>query len=149
MLTKAPIPDLDTQFSRTRRFTLILLALVCVGIIFTPGDTFLWGVVVGMLAGLVNAFLLTNRLRKMVLFAPAKAKSFMQQGMGMRFIFIVVVLYVASNIPQVSLYGVGAGLMITPLVSIFDLSICAFKEAMASQAMQVNQKSRTKGGEKI
>ncbi|ACV64840.1 ATP synthase I [Desulfofarcimen acetoxidans DSM 771] len=153
MLTPAPIPDLTTQFSRTRKITLIITGLVVAGIVLTSGSPFLWGLLIGLAVGLYNAFTLHRRLGRIGEFSPPRAKKYMFKGMAMRFTTICAVLFAVRNIAWIDLHGIGAGLLIPPLVAIFDLAVSSFKEsfqqAMASQAMQVNSKLRRKGGENV
>ena len=142
MLTPAPIPDLDTQFSRTRKITLILTGLVGVGIILTSGSPFLWGLLVGLLVGLYNAFTLSRRLGRLGDINPPKAKKYMLKGMAMRFTTIIVVLFAVRKIAWIDLHGVGAGLLIPPLVAIFDLAVCSFKDSINQNQSQNSPASK-------
>lgn len=115
-----PLRDIEHQFARTIRFTVLILAVSCAGLFWNPRDPVIWGFVVGGLVGILNAFFLVRRMRRMVELREDKARAYMRHNFYTRMGLVIAVVFFASRVDFLSVYGVGAGLLLVSCVTVVD-----------------------------
>ncbi|WP_027364374.1 ATP synthase subunit I [Desulfotruncus alcoholivorax] len=141
MTDPTPIRDIDLQYARTTRITALIAVLTLPGLIVNPGDTLILGFIVGSVAGIVNCYFLVRRMRMLVELVLQKnagqkqAKMFMRAGFYPRLGMIVAVIYLASKVDFINVYGVGAGLLIPTLITIVDANVALYKYFAARNAV--------------
>jgi hypothetical protein len=137
LLGQEAIPELDNQLKQTVRFSLYILAVVCLFLGFDPRDGVLWGLVIGIVVGIYNSITLVKRIKYLPKLNPESAQKFMK----VRFIFrlgliMAVLFFLGRRLPFVSLLGVGAGILIPYYVS-FSISVVeTFKLYQDSKALR-------------
>jgi len=137
----APIRSIDIQMKRTALFMGLIILCTIPGLVVSPGDPLIFGFILGSIGGLLNGYLLTRRMR--VLFdtmakvgmSQAKAKSFARAGFVPRFLLVVCIIALASQTDFISIYGVGAGLLIPTLITVADANIALYRYFSARDAV--------------
>lgn len=121
--------DLDKQLDRTRKITLVILALFMTGLIHNSQSPFVWGLIFGTVVSLINAQLLANRLKKMSGLSINQAILFMRIGYGMRLVLVIVSLMLAYRHPGIlNLKATAIGLFVSPAVSTLSFGFFLLKE---------------------
>lgn len=112
------VAELDNQLRNVLKYSGCILAGICLGLFFYPSDGMLWGLAIGIATGIYNSIVLAIRIKRLPDLSPAKGKKHIKRGMAIRMTMIIAVLYfVSARLPFVSLYGVGAGLLVPYCVS--------------------------------
>ncbi|MFZ5597555.1 MAG: ATP synthase subunit I [Bacillota bacterium] len=94
------------------------MAGVFLALFFYPADGMLWGIAIGTATGMYNCFMLVVRIKRLPDLSLEKGKKHMKRGMVIRLSMVMAVLFlVTTRLPHVSLYGVGAGLLIPYCIS--------------------------------
>lgn len=141
MTEPTPIRDIELQYVRTTRITALVAALTLPGLLVNPGDALILGFIVGSIIGIINCYFLVKRMRMLVELIlkqnadQKQAKMFMRSGFYPRLGMIVAVIYFASKIDFIDVYGVGAGLLIPTLITIVDANIALYKYFAARNAV--------------
>jgi len=136
-----PIRDIELQYVRTTRITALVAALTLPGLLVNPGDALILGFIVGSIIGIINCYFLVKRMRMLVELIlkqnadQKQAKMFMRSGFYPRLGMIVAVIYFASKIDFIDIYGVGAGLLIPTLITVVDANIALYKYFAARNAV--------------
>ncbi|GBF35642.1 ATP synthase protein I2 [Desulfocucumis palustris] len=113
------VPELDNHLRNTLKYAGFIMIGLCLALILYPGDSLLYGMVIGLAVGIFNSITLTKRIKKLPELLPDAAKKHMKRGLTMRLGLIMIVLFfLVSKLPFVSLFGVGAGLLIPSCISI-------------------------------
>ncbi len=129
----APIRDIGEQFTRTARVMGVLGALLVPGTILYPGNPLILGILVGAIFGLLNSYFLVRRintLADLVLNKKAdqkKAKIFMQAGVWPRLGMTIAICAFASQVDFLSVYGVGAGLLLPTAITVVDANLALYR----------------------
>ncbi len=142
----APIRDINLQYTRTTRITGLILALTVPGLIISPGDPLILGFIVGGIFGIINCYFLVRRMHMLVEMTrqlrtltdkteQKKARAFMRQGFYPRMGMIIGVIFLASRIDFISVYGVGAGLLVPTLITIVDANVALYRHFAARDAV--------------
>jgi len=137
----APIRDIGVQFTRTTRVMGVLGALLVPGTIMYPGDPLILGILVGAIFGLLNSYFLVKRVKTLadlVLNKKAdqkKAKIFMQAGAWPRLGMTVAICAFASQVDFLSVYGVGAGLLLPTVITVVDANLALYRYYAARDAV--------------
>lgn len=119
MLGTQPVPELDNQLKSVLKYSGLVMIGLCLALILYPGDTMLYGMITGLAVGIFNSVTLTKRIKKLSALLPDAAKKHMKRGLTMRLGLIMMVLFfLVTRAPFVSLYGVGAGLLIPSTIAI-------------------------------
>jgi hypothetical protein len=109
---------LDNQLKRVLKYSALVLAGICLALFFYPADGMLWGLAVGLATGIYNVVVLAIRIKRTLDLNPEKGRKHMKKGIIVRFTMILAVLFLVSvRFPFVTIYGVGAGLLIPYCVS--------------------------------
>ena len=141
MAEPTPIRDIELQYVRTTRITALVAALTLPGLLVNPGDALILGFIVGSIIGIINCYFLVKRMRMLVELIlkqnadQKQAKMFMRSGFYPRLGMIVAVIYFASKIDFIDIYGVGAGLLIPTLITVVDANIALYKYFAARNAV--------------
>jgi len=113
-----PVPELDKQLRSVLKYSGYLLVGICLALFFYPRDSMLWGLVVGIGAGIYNSVVLAKRIKKLPDLSPDSARKHMKQGLTLRLVMIMALLFLVSQrLSFISLPGVGAGLLIPACIS--------------------------------
>ena len=108
--------DFDGQLVRTLKISGVILLFLFLAAVYQPGNPVIWGFLVGVAAGMWNAFFMGKRLRAIVQMAVPKANANMKAGFALRLSIIFAVLFFVARSNWISLYAAGAGLFIVPVV---------------------------------
>ena len=137
----APIRDIGEQFTRTTRITGVFGALLIPGTLLYPGDPLILGILVGAIFGLLNGYFLIRRVNVMADLVLGKkadhkqAKVFMQAGVWPRLGMIVAICAFASQADFLSVYGVGAGLLLPTAITVVDANLALYRHRSARDAV--------------
>lgn len=116
-----PVPELDNQLKNVLRYSGLIMVGLCLGLFLYPGDTLLMGMIIGLAVGIYNSVTLAKRIKRLPEFHPDAAKKYMKRGLTMRLGLIMITLFfVGRQFPQISLFSVGAGLLIPSCISIIN-----------------------------
>ncbi|KJS15129.1 MAG: hypothetical protein VR69_14620 [Peptococcaceae bacterium BRH_c4b] len=114
-----PVPELDNQLKIVLKYSGLVMIGLCLALILYPGDTMLYGMITGLAVGIFNSVTLTKRIKRLAYLHPDAARKHMKRGLTMRLGLIMIVLFfLVREAPFVSLYGVGAGLLIPSAIAI-------------------------------
>lgn len=129
------VPELDNQLRDVLKYSGCILAGICLGLFFYPSDGMLWGIAVGLATGIYNSIMLAVRLVRLPDLSLEKGKKHMKKGAAIRLAMIVAVLFfVSTRLTFVSLYGVGAGLLVPYCVSTIIGGVETFRRCRQSEA---------------
>ncbi|MHB8155837.1 MAG: ATP synthase subunit I [Desulfocucumaceae bacterium] len=129
------VPELDSQLRQVLKYSGFILIGICLGLFFYPEDAVLWGMVVGTATGIYNSIMLTIRIKRLPDLSPEAAKKHMKKGLTMRLSMIMAVLFLVSQkLTFISLFGMGAGLLIPYCVSIIISVVENFRLYRQSEA---------------
>ncbi|MCL5056406.1 MAG: ATP synthase subunit I [Actinobacteria bacterium] len=113
-----PIPELDNQLRNVLKYSGCILVGIGLGLFFYPSDGMLWGLAIGLGTGIYNSIVLAVRIKRLPDLSPEKGNKHIKKGMAMRLTMIIAVLFfVSTRLSFVSLFGVGAGLLVPYCVS--------------------------------
>ena len=122
--------DFDGQLVKTLKISGVILLFLLFAVFYKPGDSVLMGFLVGVAAGMWNAFFLGRRLRAIVQMAVPKANAHMKAGFALRLSIIFAVMFFVARTNWINLYAAGAGIFVVPVV----FSIGAVSMAMGLSA---------------
>lgn len=141
MRQNSSLGNIDLQYKRTVSFTALIALLSLPGFIINPWDPVILGFVLGSIVGVINANFLVRRMRGLTQLAlekegldQAKAKMYMRVGFYPRMGMIIAVVFLASKISFISLYGMGAGLLLPTLVTVVDANVALYRYFAARNA---------------
>ncbi len=141
MYRPAPIRNIDEQLKRTTGFTGFILVLTLPGLLMNPGDTLIPGFIVGGIFGIISCILLVKRmnmlidLMKQTDINQQKAKAFMRAGFYPRMALMVGIIALAGKVDFLSIYGVGAGLLVPTVITVVDANIALYRYYAARDAV--------------
>lgn len=135
MYKPVPINDINKQFSRSARLTLFVLAAAGLGLVKDAADPFIWGLIAGGLASILNAYFLRNRLLGLAEMGKEQAKASLRQNFTTRMGLVVAVVFFASRVDFLSIYGVGAGLLLVPCLTVIDAAVTLYRHFAARDAV--------------
>ncbi|WP_041285041.1 ATP synthase subunit I [Desulfoscipio gibsoniae] len=141
MQRPAPIRNIDQQLTRTKRFMILVIILTLPGLIINPGDTLILGFIVGGIFGIINCILLVKRmnslmeLMKQTDINQKRAKAFMRAGFYPRMALIVGIIALAGRVDFLSIYGVGAGLLVPTVITVVDANLALYRYYTARDAV--------------
>ncbi len=115
--------DFDGQLVRTLKIAGIILAFLCLVLLWRPNDPVVWGFLVGTSIGMWNAYFLGRRMRAIVYMVVPKANAHMKAGFALRLSIMFAVLFYVARTQWINLYAAGAGFFVVPLI--FSLSAIA------------------------
>lgn len=130
------VPELDRHLARTVRVTILFMLGMALGLIFDPGDPVIWGLLLGGCVGIFNAYALTRRVKKVDLMDQRNARRFMTWGMAARMALVGSVVLLAGKLTTVSIFGIGAGLLLPSAISISLSVVDSIREARRSNALE-------------
>ena len=122
--------DFDGQLVKTLKISGVILVFLFLAVVYQPGNSVIWGFLVGVAVGMWNAFFLGKRLRAIVQMAVPKAKAHMRVGFALRLSIIFSVLFFVGRTNWINLYATGAGLFVVP----FIFTLGAVSMAMGTSA---------------
>jgi len=138
----APIRNIEQQLTRTTRIMVMVLILTLPGLIINPGDTLILGFIVGGIFGIINGYFLVKRMNSLVDLMRQKesidrnkAKAFMRAGFYPRMGMIIGIIALASRVDFISVYGVGAGLLVPTVITVVDANIALYRYYTARDAV--------------
>lgn len=137
----APIRSINEQFSRTTRIMGLIGALTVPGTFIFPGDPLILGFLVGAIFGLLNGYFLVRRVNTLADLALNKqadrkrAKVLMRAGVWPRLGMTVAICAFASQVDFLSVYGVGAGLLIPTVITVVDANLALYRYYAARDAV--------------
>jgi len=108
--------DFDGQLVKTLKISGVILLFLFFALFYKPGDPVIMGFLLGVAAGMWNAFFLGRRLRSIVQMAVPKASAHMKAGFALRLSIIFAVLFFVARTNWINLYAAGTGLFIVPVV---------------------------------
>lgn len=127
MYKPPPINELGMQFSRSARLACFVLAIVSFALVMNITDPFAWGFIVGGLVSVLNGYLLKLRLQGIMNPEFSGFKGAIMQNFTMRYALIVLVLLFASRVEFLSIFGVGAGLLLMSALVVIDAIITLYR----------------------
>lgn len=126
----------DVQLKRTIKFTSAIGFGLFISLIIEPTSPFRWGLAVGAVVGIINAFLTYNRMKRIADMPIEKAIAFMRMGFFMRLLLIMAVLYLSLKVEGLDIYGVAFGVFIAPMVTVVDFNISLIKDYKAHHTLK-------------
>ncbi len=141
MYKPAPIRNIDEQLKRTTGIMGFILVLTLPGLIMNPGDALILGFIVGGIFGIISCILLVKRMNMLIELMKQtdinqqKAKAFMRAGFYPRMALIVGIIALASQVDFLSIYGVGAGLLVPTVITVVDANIALYRYYTARDAV--------------
>jgi len=118
MKSSLSVPELDNQLKSVVKYSLYILAGVCLFLVFYPRDGVVWGIFAGILTGIYNAVVSAGRIKRLPTLSREAGNKHIKKGMVLRLVFIMAVLFlISTRLPFISLCGVGAGILIPTAVS--------------------------------
>lgn len=142
MQRPAPIRNIEQQLTRTTRVMGLVLILTLPGLIINPGDTLILGFIVGGIFGILNGYFLVKRMNALVDLMRQKedinknkAKAFMRAGFYPRMGMIIGIIALSSRIDFISVYGVGAGLLVPTVITVVDANMALYRYYTARDAV--------------
>jgi len=103
--------DFDGLLVRTLKISCFILAFLCAALILRPKDPMIWGFLIGVAAGMWNAFFLSRRLHAIVGLAAPQANARMKGGFFMRLSIVIAVLFFVFQTGWISLLATAAGMI--------------------------------------
>ncbi len=141
MYKPAPIRNIDEQLKRTTGIMGFILLLTLPGLIMNPGDSLILGFIVGGIFGIISCILLVRRMNMLIELMKQtdinqqKAKAFMRAGFYPRMALIVGIIALAGQVDFLSIYGVGAGLLVPTVITVVDANIALYRYYTARDAV--------------
>ncbi|WP_347489368.1 ATP synthase subunit I [Desulfoscipio sp. XC116] len=141
MQRPAPIRNIDQQLTRTTRIMGFIILLTLPGLIISPGDALILGFIVGGIFGIINCIFLVKRMNMLVQLmketdiGQKKAKAFMRAGFYPRMALIVGIIALAGRVDFLSIYGVGAGLLVPTVITVLDANLALYRYYTARDAV--------------
>ena len=132
--------DFDGQLARTLRISGFLLVFFCLALVSRPKDPVTWGFLVGIAAGMWNAFFLGKRLRTLVDLAVPQAKARMRAGFALRFTIVLAVLFFVVRTGWINPYAATAGLFVVPCIFTFGAVGISLREAREAKSLKYKTK---------
>ncbi len=126
---------MGVQNSRTIKFTSAIGIGLFLSLTLDPTSPFRWGLAIGTVVGIINTFLMYNRMKHIAGMSKGAAVSFMQFGFVMRLMLIMAVLYVALNFEGLDIIGVAFGIFIAPIITVVDFNIGLIKDYKAHNTL--------------
>jgi len=124
------VNELNDLLKRTFiTFVCILVSILYISLSGKLYNIFCWGLLLGIITGLLNAFFLAKRVSYLNFMEPGKFKNFIGTGMMMRFALVLAMVFLASRIGTASFFGLITGLLLVPWVMVMDLTFQAFKRS--------------------
>ncbi|MFX4262663.1 ATP synthase subunit I [Pelotomaculum propionicicum] len=108
--------DFDGQLVKTLKIAAIILAFLCLALLWHPNDPVVWGFLVGTAVGMWNAYFLGRRMRAIVYMVVPKANANMKAGFALRLSIMFAVLFYVARTQWINLYAAGAGFFVVPLI---------------------------------
>ncbi len=133
MYKPAPIRNIDEQLKRTISIMGFILLLTLSGLIINPGDPLILGFIIGGIFGIISCILLVRRMNMLIELmtqtdiSQQKAKAFMRAGFYPRMALIVGIIALASRVDYLSIYGVGAGLLVPTVITVLDANLALYR----------------------
>lgn len=135
MIGEQLVSELDNQLKIVIKISGLMLAGICLALVLHSRDSVLFGMAVGIATGMYNSITLAKRIKRLPNFSPDVAKKYMRKGLSLRLGLIMIVLFFTGNkLPFISLYGVGAGLLVPYAVSILVSMFDSFRLYRQSEA---------------
>jgi len=137
----APIRNIDEQLKRTTGIMGFILLLTLPGLVMNPGDSLILGFIVGGIFGIISCILLVRRMNMLIELMKQtdinqqKAKAFMRAGFYPRMALIVGIIALAGQVDFLSIYGVGAGLLVPTVITVVDANIALYRYYTARDAV--------------
>jgi len=128
-----PIRNIDEQLKRTTVIMGVIMLLTLPGLINNPGDALILGFIVGGIFGIISCILLVRRMNMLIELMQQtdinknKAKAFMRAGFYPRMALIVGIIALASQVDFLSIYGVGAGLLVPTVITVLDANLALYR----------------------
>jgi len=110
-------------------FACILVSILYISLSGKIYDIFCWGLLLGIITGLFNAFLLAKRVTYLNFMESGKFKNFIGTSMMMRFALVLAMAFLASRIGTASFFGLIIGFLLVPWVMVMDLTFQAVKRS--------------------
>jgi len=129
-----PMRDIDEQFKRTAVMTGMILVAASTLLVWDAHNSFVLGLLLGGVGGLFNAHSLIRRMNMMMGFEPKHANTFMKHGCYLRMGFIIALAFIASRTEALSLFGLGAGILMVTLITATD-SLLYLRRYFAAQGV--------------
>lgn len=131
-----PIHDVQAQFARSARLTYFVLAAAGLGLASDISNPVIWGLIFGGLTGVLNGYFLRNRLKSVGSLADTEqANAFLKQNYVSRLGLVVAVVFFAAHVNFLSVYGVGAGLLLLPCLTVIDAAVTLYRHSAARDAV--------------
>jgi hypothetical protein len=131
-----PVHDVETQFARSARLTCFVLAAAGLGLASDITNPVIWGLIFGGLTGVLNGYFLRNRLKSIgSLDDVEQAKGFLKVNYVSRLGLVVAVVFFASHVDFLSVYSVGAGLLLVPCLTVIDAAVTLYRHFAARDAV--------------
>jgi len=127
--------NFDGQLVRTLKISGFILVFFCLSLVYRPEDPVAWGFLVGIVAGMWNAFFLSRRLHAIVDMAAPRAKAQMRVGFVLRITIILAVLFFVARTDWINIYAAAAGLFVVPCVFTFGAVGVLIREAREAKAL--------------
>ncbi|WP_027717616.1 ATP synthase subunit I [Desulfovirgula thermocuniculi] len=109
--------ELDNQLKLTARVVAVPAALACLALVFDARDPLAWGMLLGLAVGLLNAFSLSLRVKRLAYLDRQRARGYMAQGLVMRLALAAVVVFFAGRYLEVNVFWLGAGILLVPVIT--------------------------------
>lgn len=136
-----PIRNIDQQLTRTTRAMVLIVVILLPVLIISHGHPLILGLIVGGVFGILNGFFLVRRMNMLVDLLKErdvdqkKAKAFMRGGFYPRIGMVVGIIFLASQVDFISVYGVGAGLLVPTAITVMDANVVLYRYYTARNAV--------------
>ena len=111
--------EFERQLAQTKKFVCIILILYFPFLFTSIHKTLIWGLIFGTTVSLVNISQLGYRLRKLPELSMHRAITYMKIGYGLRFVLIILSLFLAFKHPEyLNLKTTALGIFVAPFIAI-------------------------------
>lgn len=134
-----PIRGIDEQLKRTTGIMGVIILFIVPGLLINPGDPLILGFIIGSICGIINCILLVRRMHVLIDLITQiditkhKAKAFMWVGFLPRMALIIGIIALAGQVDFLSIYGVGAGLLVPTVITVLDANLALYRYYTAPQ----------------
>ncbi|MCD5407464.1 MAG: ATP synthase subunit I [Desulfotomaculum sp.] len=121
----SPERSMSEQLTRTAKLLGVVMILCAAGLMLNPGDAFKWGMLLGVVVGVINITLtyigLSYSLEPQ--YRSRRGIIYSQITFFVRWVLIIGLIFSSTQVSGLSIYGVAAGLMVAPVISFLDFGI--------------------------
>lgn len=141
--------DFGGQLAKALKISGLLMAVLCLLLIFWPKDPIVWGLLIGIATGIASSYFMGRRLKQVDIDVTntSRATAHITLGIVLRLVAIVAVLYFVAWTGWINLYATAAGIFVIHGIFIFLVFAVAPKGADGEGSFEYKSKNNLEGGE--